>query len=87
MPTLSVYPEPVDQANRLTQAGFEVVRHMTIGDIWKTWVAQEEKERLDELEGLDEVEEWQLLAAHYIVVWGSKGDGFGPWNGFSGGGA
>jgi len=87
MPTLSVYPEPVDQTNRLTQAGFEVVRQMTIGDIWKTWIAQPEKERLDELEGLDEVEEWQLLAAHYIIVWGSKGDGFGPLNGFSAGGA
>lgn len=80
MPTLSLYPEPEDQANRLKEAGFDVVRQMTIGDIWQAWVHPDEKARLDEMEGLDEVEEWQLLAAHYIVVWGSRGDGFASWN-------
>lgn len=80
MPTLSLYREPADQTRRLKQAGFDVVRHMTIGDIWQAWVDPDEKDRLDQVEGLDEVEEWQLLAAHYIVVWGSRGDGFGSWD-------
>lgn len=80
MPTLSIYREPGDQADRLRAAGFDAVRHMSIGDIWSAWVGTDEKERLDEVEGLDEVEEWQLLAAHYIVVWGSRGDGFGSWS-------
>jgi [phosphatase 2A protein]-leucine-carboxy methyltransferase len=52
---------------------------MTIEDIWQTWVPPEEKQRVDSLEGLDEVEEWKLLAAHYIVLWASKGNGFGSW--------
>ncbi|CAG9997701.1 unnamed protein product [Clonostachys byssicola] len=76
MPTLDVYREAKDQVDRLSKAGFEVVKHMTIEDIWNSWVTQEEKERVDSLEGLDEVEEWQLLAAHYIIVWGYRGDGF-----------
>jgi [phosphatase 2A protein]-leucine-carboxy methyltransferase len=80
MPTLNLYREPEDQANRLKDVGFEVVRHMTVGDIWQAWVDPDEKERLDQVEGLDEVEEWQLLAAHYIVVWGSRGDGFTSWS-------
>lgn len=85
MPTLEVYPEAGDQEKRLRDAGFEIVRHMTIDDIWETWVAPEEKDRLSGVEVLDEVEEWKLLASHYVVVWGSKGDGFGTWGDLGGG--
>lgn len=86
MPTLQMYPTPEDQRARMSKAGFKMVHHMTIEDIWQTWVPPEEKQRVDSLEGLDEVEEWKLLAAHYIVLWASKGNGFGSW-GNSGGGA
>ncbi|QPC78430.1 hypothetical protein HYE68_009182 [Fusarium pseudograminearum] len=85
MPTLKMYPTPEDQRARLSKAGFETVHHMTIEDIWQTWVSPEEKQRVDYLEGLDEVEEWKLLAAHYIVVWASRGSGFGNWGGVGAG--
>lgn len=85
MPTLDVYRHPEHQEERLREAGFDLVRQMTIEDIWDKWVKPEEKERVDGLEGLDEVEEWKLLAAHYIVVWGSRGDGFGSWSDVAGG--
>ncbi|KAJ3501523.1 hypothetical protein NM208_g16917 [Fusarium decemcellulare] len=85
MPTLKMYPTPSDQRARMTKVGFEMVHHMTIEDIWETWVAPEEKHRVDQLEGLDEVEEWKLLAAHYIVVWASKGTDFGSWGSVGGG--
>lgn len=86
MPTLDTYPTPEAQRARMRDAGFETVRHMTIERIWETWVPPEEKQRVDFLEGLDEVEEWKLLAAHYIVVWASKGNGFGSWESVGGGG-
>jgi len=76
MPTLEVYREPSDQAGRLQDAGFTEVQHMTVDEIWERWVSLEEKERVDSLEGLDEVEEWLLLAGHYIVAWGWRGDRF-----------
>lgn len=76
MPTLAAYKEPGDQERRLRQIGFEEVRQTTINKVWEQWVNDEEKERVDALEGLDEVEEWQLLAGHYIVVWGWRGRGF-----------
>lgn len=79
MPSLEVYKEPADQDARLRKSGFENVRHMTVEDIWKKWVTAEEKERVHGLEGLDEVEEWNLLASHYIVAWGWRGDGFDGW--------
>lgn len=76
MPTLASYKEPADQTERLRQAGFEEVRQASIEEVWEQWIDHDEKERVDALEGLDEVEEWQLLAGHYIVAWGWRGDGF-----------
>ncbi|OTB06420.1 hypothetical protein M426DRAFT_318831 [Hypoxylon sp. CI-4A] len=79
MPTLDSYPDAAKQQSRLKEAGFDLVNSLTIGDIWRKWVAEEEKERVDSLEGLDEVEEWNLLADHYIVAFGWRGDGFREW--------
>ncbi|KAK4126561.1 leucine carboxyl methyltransferase, partial [Parathielavia appendiculata] len=74
MPTLEAYPTPPDQENRLRAAGFDEVRCLAVDSIWEGWVATQEKERVDSLEGgLDEVEEWRLLAGHYVVVWGWRG--------------
>ncbi|KAH8894072.1 leucine carboxyl methyltransferase [Thozetella sp. PMI_491] len=81
MPTLETFKEPADQETRLREAGFEAVRAMTVDQIWERWVHQDEKERVDGLEGLDEVEEWKLLAGHYVVAWGWKGHGFEGWAG------
>lgn len=83
MPTLAAYPQPADQERRLRDAGFQHARAMTVGDIWRSWVPEAEKERVDGLQGLDEVEEWELLAAHYVVVWGGRqgGDGGAWWEG------
>lgn len=80
MPTLDAYKEPTDQEARLREAGFEHVKAMTVDKIWDTWVPDEEKERVDMLEGLDELEEWQLLAGHYVVAWGWRGAGFERWS-------
>lgn len=79
MPTLEKYREPRDQESRLRDAGFDQVRQMTVDGIWEKWIPESEKERVDGLEGLDEVEEWKLLAGHYIVAWAWKGSGFESW--------
>lgn len=81
MPTLEEYPEPSNQEQRLEAIGLDKTKALTVGDIWKKWIDSEEKERVDGLEGLDEVEEWELLAAHYVVVWGSRGEAFEGWDG------
>jgi [phosphatase 2A protein]-leucine-carboxy methyltransferase len=77
MPTLETYKSPDDQVRRLREVGFENVKQMTIEEVWDSWIPAEEKERVDGLEGLDEIEEWKLLADHYIVVWAWRGLGFG----------
>lgn len=77
MPTVKVYKTLRDQKVRLSEMGFtdEVGGQggETIERIWDQWVSSAEKERVDSLEGLDEVEEWQMLARHYAVVWGWRG--------------
>ncbi|KAJ5052240.1 uncharacterized protein L3040_001997 [Drepanopeziza brunnea f. sp. 'multigermtubi'] len=54
----------------------------TIENIWQNWVPSTEKQRVDALEGLDEVEEWQMLARHYCVAWGWRGSV--GWDGWAG---
>ncbi|KAL2263176.1 hypothetical protein VTK26DRAFT_7927 [Humicola hyalothermophila] len=75
MPTVEAYPTAADQERRLRdEGGFEAVRCETVDGIWERWVSEREKRRVDEVEGgLDEVEEWRLLAGHYVVAWGWKG--------------
>ncbi|KAI8944702.1 leucine carboxyl methyltransferase [Xylaria longipes] len=70
MPTLEEYADTSKQEARLRDAGFDSVHSLTIERIWEDWISPEGKERVDGLEGLDEVEEWNLLAGHYAVSWG-----------------
>ncbi|KAL2755209.1 hypothetical protein ACRALDRAFT_1077266 [Sodiomyces alcalophilus JCM 7366] len=73
MPTLEKYPLPRDQQIRLLQAGLTQAKTMTTDEVWESWISQDEKERIDAIERLDELEEWQLLASHYVVAWGWRG--------------
>ncbi|KAL8371886.1 hypothetical protein RB595_001611 [Gaeumannomyces hyphopodioides] len=79
MPTLQDYRLPADQDARLKALGLEHARHLTVDNVWANWVPEPEKERVDSLEGLDEVEEWKLLAGHYVISWGWRGSGFRLW--------
>jgi [phosphatase 2A protein]-leucine-carboxy methyltransferase len=79
MPTVQRYRSLAEQRERLAALGFREGDSgggndaKSIEYIWDNWVTNEERERVDGLEGLDEVEEWQMLARHYAVVWGWKG--------------
>ncbi|KAK6005186.1 hypothetical protein QM012_007965 [Aureobasidium pullulans] len=61
------------QRQRLKNAGFASgqgaadVEQIYYGD---EWVSEAERDRVERLEWLDEVEEWKLLASHYCVAWG-----------------
>ncbi|KAI1812758.1 leucine carboxyl methyltransferase [Poronia punctata] len=81
MPTLEVYTDTSRQKSRLREAGFSAANSLTIEAIWENWVPTQEKERVDGLEGLDEVEEWNLLASHYCVSWGWRGSSLEGWGG------
>ncbi|RDW91926.1 hypothetical protein BP5796_01320 [Coleophoma crateriformis] len=85
MPTVREYKTLGDQRERLSQLGFgDGQEAKDVERVWQEWVSAEEKERVDGLEGLDEVEEWVMLAKHYGLVWGWRGVGFECWKGLSG---
>ena len=51
--------------------------------IYTSWIDEREKDRVEGLEWMDELEEWRLLMRHYCVVWGWR-DGFGEGKGEGG---
>ncbi|CZT14563.1 related to Leucine carboxyl methyltransferase 1 [Ramularia collo-cygni] len=86
--TLKRYYSLGAQRQRLRLAGFQTGQGARdVHQIWSSdeWVSKSERERIEKLEWLDEVEEWKLLASHYCVAWGWRGEGFGAaWSDIAG---
>lgn len=83
MPTVSEFPTLESQMRRLRgvlaggdSAATTATRceARSIDAVWNEHVSVQEKMRVDRLEGLDELEEWELLASHYMIAWAARGD-------------
>jgi [phosphatase 2A protein]-leucine-carboxy methyltransferase len=84
LPTLEKYNDLNAQKERLRKAGFTEQAGAT-GDgiagaeavdldfVWKHWIGEEEREIVEGLEWMDEVEEFELLGKHYVVAYGWRG--------------
>lgn len=87
--TLKRYSTLEAQRLRMKLAGFEDGQGArTVHELWQSdaWVSGEERQRIESLEWLDEIEEWQLLAGHYCVAWSWTGSVFDEaWCGVEGG--
>jgi [phosphatase 2A protein]-leucine-carboxy methyltransferase len=69
--TLSAYPTLQKQILRLKDCGFASGQDaIDINFAHDGWMGKDELGRIAKLELLDEIEEWQLLAAHYCITWG-----------------
>ena len=73
--TLRKYGSLEAQAARMKSYGFESSGGADVNTLWNKGVDQGEKERVASLEMMDEIEEWELLAGHYAVCWGCRGEG------------
>lgn len=79
--TLERYSGLEEQRQRLKNHGFMAssdgsiagAEATDIDTIWHKWIDAEEKERIEGLEWMDEVEEFVLLAKHYCICWGWRG--------------
>jgi [phosphatase 2A protein]-leucine-carboxy methyltransferase len=70
--TVRKYYSLAAQRSRLNSAGFvDGQGAVDVEQIYYTpdWVTLQERDRVERLEWLDEVEEWKLLASHYCVAW------------------
>jgi [phosphatase 2A protein]-leucine-carboxy methyltransferase len=77
--TLRKYGSLEAQAARMKAYGFEGSGGADVNELWNKGVDEKEKERVARLEMVDEVEEWELLAGHYCVAWGWRGEGWDGW--------
>ncbi|OAP56554.1 hypothetical protein AYL99_09733 [Fonsecaea erecta] len=81
--TLEKYAGLEEQRTRLRTHGFGAdgasshggAEAADIDFVWQRWIVPEEKERVEGLEWMDEVEEFVLLAKHYCICWGWRGFG------------
>lgn len=78
--TLRKYGSLEAQAARMKAYGFEGSGEADVKTLWEVGVEKREKGRVAGLEMMDEVEEWELLASHYCVCFGWRGDGL--WDGW-----
>ncbi|THX31267.1 leucine carboxyl methyltransferase [Aureobasidium pullulans] len=70
--TVKRYYSLAAQRNRFNKAGFtsgQGARDVEQIYYGEEWVSAVERDRVERLEWLDEVEEWKLLASHYCVAW------------------
>ncbi|KAI0753120.1 leucine carboxyl methyltransferase [Daedaleopsis nitida] len=58
--------------NRFLQHGWELAEALTLKDIRRDYIEPSELERISQLEMLDEIEELELVLAHYAITWGAK---------------
>lgn len=72
--TLEKYASLAAQTDRLRKSGFSGgAQAADVDFIWRKWLARTERERVEGLEWMDEVEEFTLFARHYCVAWGWRG--------------
>ena len=79
MQTIKRYASLEAERQRLRLAGLSDGQGARdVHQIWASdeWISAAERERIEKVEWLDEVEEWKLLASHYCVAWGWRGEIF-----------
>ncbi|CAK9251380.1 unnamed protein product [Sphagnum jensenii] len=73
IPGFTDYPTLQSHRQRFLEAGWPVSRACSMLRAYDDLVSEQEKQRLNSLEILDEVEEWQLIMQHYALTLAAKG--------------
>ena len=70
---LAAYPDVEGQRVRyVEEAGWDVYEGWDMLEVWRGWLEEEEVRRVEKVEGLDELEEWNLIQAHYHISMAAK---------------
>ena len=81
--TLRKYGSMDAQTLRMRAYGLNRTACTDMKTLWELYVTEDEKRRVGALEMVDEVEEWDLLASHYCVLWARRdSDDRGNWAGW-----
>ena len=86
MPSIKTYHDLQTQVVRLRNCGFDMFQEgASIEWLWLNWFDEDEHLRQMKLQQVDEEEEWNLLAGHYLICWAVKegencDDAFAGWD-------
>ncbi|KAI8054515.1 S-adenosyl-L-methionine-dependent methyltransferase [Syncephalis plumigaleata] len=69
LPGLAVYPSVASQETRFLTNQWNAAHGITIAHAHDHCIPASEQQRIAQCEWLDEIEEWNLLARHYAIVW------------------
>ncbi|ORX33858.1 putative C-terminal protein carboxyl methyltransferase [Kockovaella imperatae] len=80
IPGADPFPDLSSESKRFTdpalgEGAFSASGAKSLWDIRKSVIDKEELSRIGKLEMLDEIEELKLVLSHYVIAWGSKGEG------------
>ncbi|KAL3896722.1 MAG: hypothetical protein SGCHY_003887 [Lobulomycetales sp.] len=73
LPGIRACPTIQAQLDRYKEGGFQGSGAIDMHDLHQHCMLPDTKARLDGIERLDELEEWNLLSRHYCVSWGVSG--------------
>ncbi|KAF8820908.1 leucine carboxyl methyltransferase [Cardiosporidium cionae] len=65
---LHKYPTITSQIERYKQLGWKNCIATDMNDMYDKFIDQTERQRIEKLEIFDELEEWRLIQAHYILI-------------------
>ena len=72
LPGAEAQPDIVSLSRRFLGLGFTSAQALTLREIRSKYIGPEERQRLSQLEMLDEVEELELVLDHYAISWGIR---------------
>lgn len=73
MPSIQTYHNLESQMFRLRNLGFNMFQEgANIDFLFLKWIDSQEHVRLQNVQMIDEEEEWKLLAGHYLICWAAK---------------
>ncbi|KAJ3001014.1 hypothetical protein HDV02_000083 [Globomyces sp. JEL0801] len=79
LPGIHDFPTLESHNERFLSLNWKFVQSIDINTLWKTYIDENEKQRVQKLELFDELEEWILLNDHYCIVVASKSDTYQLW--------
>ncbi|KAI9031931.1 leucine carboxyl methyltransferase 2-like protein [Phycomyces nitens] len=71
---IHAYPDLKAQEQRFMGLGWKKAKAVDINELHDNWLNRTDRNRIAQLEILDELEEWHLLASHYCIAWAYKTD-------------
>lgn len=74
LPGIRSFPTRDSHVQLLRDSGFEQAGCHDMLDIYNRYVDQTERKRIERLQFLDELEEWNLIMSHYCISYAFKGN-------------